>query len=333
MEASKSLAVNRIHCGDARDLLPRIEPETVACSVWSPPYFVGKSYEAYLKSYEAWASLLQQVIRLHFPILKPGGFLVINIADILCFKDSCMPRIQAENVSHRRSRVTREDVLRAMLEHPGYNRYQLAAILGCSEQTVDRRLNGNNIRGGKYSTQTRVKLLGGEIERWATEASFYLYDRRVWIKDPAWQNCEWHTTSYRSVDEFEYLYFFWKPGITTVDRRRLSSKEWAEWGSRGVWFIPSVRANNDHEAKFPVELPRRIIKLLTDRGDIVLDCFMGSGTTAVAAIREGRQFLGIDIKKEYVEMAQAACLYAIQSTRKAPLAPSEYPEPATLPFA
>ena len=327
------LRPNGIYCGDARELLPSIDAESVACSIWSPPYFVGKSYEAYLKSYDAWSSLLQEVIRKHFTILQTGGFLVINIADILCFQDGSMPRIQAENIRHRRSIVTREDVLHAVREHPGYNRYQLAALLGCSEQTIDRRLNGNNIRGGKYAIQTRVKLAGGEMERWAMDAGFYLYDRRVWVKDPAWQNCEWHSISYRSIDEFEYLYFFWKPGITTVDRRRLNPKEWAEWGSRAVWFIPSVRANNDHEAKFPVELPRRVIRMLTDRGDIVLDCFIGSGTTAVAAIREGRQFIGIDMEEKYVEMARAACSRATPSTQKALLGQSEYPEPATLPFA
>ncbi len=324
---------NEIYCSDARKLLPRIEAGSVACSIWSPPYFVGKSYEAYLKSYDEWSRLLQEVIGLHFPLLKPGGFLVINIADILCFPDESMPRIQAETISQRRSKVTREDALRAAKEHPGWNRYQLASLLGCSEQTIDRRLNGNNIRGGKYAAQTRVKLAGREIERWAADAGLYLYDRRVWVKDPAWQNCEWHTTSYRSVDELEYLYFFWKPGVTRVDRRRLSPREWAEWGSRGVWYIPSVCANNDHEAKFPAQLPRRIIRMLTDRGEIVLDCFIGSGTTAVAAICEGRQFLGIDIEEKYVRMARAACARAIHSTQTALPGQSEYPEPATLPFA
>jgi site-specific DNA-methyltransferase (adenine-specific) len=52
-----------------------------------------------------------------------------------------------------------------------------------------------------------------------------------------------------------------------------------------------------------VELPARVIRLLTDPGDIVLDCFMGSGTTAVAAIREKRQYIGIEILERYVNLA------------------------------
>lgn len=309
------LSSNSIYEGDARHLIPQIEPNSIALSVWSPPYFVGKSYESDL-SFEDWKALLKEVIALHFPVIKPGGFLVVNIADILCFKDESMPKVQAEAVSQRRSPVTRDDVLQAIKEHPAANRYQLARLLNCSEQTIDRRLNGNNIRGGKYETQTRVKIVGGLVEEWALLAGFYTHDRRVWVKDAAWENSRWASLSYRSVDEFEYLYFFWKPGVTKVDRCRLTKDEWREWGSRGVWTIPSVRANDDHEAKFPVELPRRVIRLLTEPGEIVLDCFVGSGSSAVAAIEEGRQYIGFELVSAYAKMARQACQRANQPKQR-----------------
>ena len=297
------LAVDTLHQGDARELVPRIAAGSVAVSVWSPPYFVGKSYEAGL-SFEDWQALLHDVIAAHWPVIKPGGFLVVNIADILCFRDPSMPRISAETISARRQRVTRERVLQAMREHPEMNRHQLADLLGCSEQTIDRRLNGNNVRGGKYDSQTRIRIVGGLIDEWAAAAGFYAYDRRVWVKDACWENSRWASLSYRAVDEFEYLYVFWKPGVTKVDRSRLSRDEWREWGSRGVWTFPSVRQNDDHEAKFPVELPTRVIRLLTDPGEVVLDCFMGSGTTAVAAARLNRRYVGIELRPEYVETAR-----------------------------
>lgn len=307
------LRENEIHCGDARELLKRIRPNSVALSFWSPPYFVGKSYEKSL-TFERWRSLIREVISLHAPIIAPGGFLAINIADILAFPDPDMPRIQADNVSNKRVKISRERVLEAQRQNPGFNRYQLAELLGCSEQTIDRRLNNNNVRGGKYAVQRKVKLVGGLVEEWADDAGFYLYDRRVWVKDPCWENGKWHSLSYRSVDEFEYVYIFWKPGITTIDRDRLDKGEWGEWGSRGVWRIPSVRANVEHEAQFPVELPSRAIRIFSAPGDLVLDCFMGGGATALAAIATGRRYIGVDSEPRYVELARERCRDARAAT-------------------
>lgn len=309
------LAINEIHLGDSRDLLPQIDRNSIACSVWSPPYHLGKTYERG-ESYEEWKEMLRDVIQLHFDVLIPGGFLVVNIADILCFPDEQIPRFQAQNVRRQRVHISREDVLATQVAYPHYSRYQLAALLGCSEQTIDRRLNGNNIRGGKYATQTRVHLIGNIVEHAGIKSGLYLYDRRVWVKDAAWENSQWHSLSYRAVDEFEYLYFLWKPGATIVDRNRLTPEEWASWGSRAVWNIRSVRTNDDHEAKFPFELPRRVIQLLTAPGDIVLDCFMGSGTTARAAIREKRQYIGIEKIPTYVDLARRACRQEEETQRQ-----------------
>lgn len=301
--ANKWLDIGRVHQGSAPDLLNDVAPCSVACSVWSPPYHLGKNYEQG-QSFSDWQDLLRRTIIAHHRVLKPGGFLVINIADILCFPDSSLPRIQLPNISKQLRGISRERVLQAKAANPHLNRYQLAALLGCSEQTIDRRLNGNNVRGGKYAVQTRVQLVGHFLQAYGTEAGLSLYDRRVWVKDAAWENSQWHSNSYRAVDEFEYLYFFWKPGETVVDRARLESGEWAAWGSRAVWTFPSVRRNDRHEAEFPVELPTRVIRLLTDPGETVLDCFMGSGTTAIAAIKWGRRFIGIELLPEYVALAE-----------------------------
>ena len=250
MAASETLPPGGIYRGDARALLARVAPASVALSFWSPPYFVGKSYEAAL-DFAAWSELLRETIAGHSRVIAPGGFLAVNIADILAFADPEMPRIQADNVSAKKVKITREQVLAARDANPGFDKYQLAALLGCSEQTIDRRLKNNNARGGKYAPQTRVRLTAGLVEQWAADAGFYLYDRRVWVKDPCWENSRWHSLSYRAVDEFEHLLIFWKPGITVVNRERLDAGEWAEWGSRAVWTIPSVRSNGAHESQFP----------------------------------------------------------------------------------
>ena len=108
----------------------------------------------------------------------------------------------------------------------------------------------------------------------------------------------------KGVDEYEDLYIFWKPGEFTIDRRKLTKTEWSNWGKRRVWYIPSVSKNDDHEAKFPPELARRVIRLYSEEGDLVLDPFVGSGTTVVAAAELNRNYIGIDKEKKYVDLAE-----------------------------
>jgi site-specific DNA-methyltransferase (adenine-specific) len=282
--------------------MKRIDDASVDCVVTSPPYFVDKEYE-HGTTYDEWQSLLQDFIAQSARVLKPGGFMVINIADILTFKDEQMPRFMANNPANRKSDVTREMVLEAKTKHPEYNRDRLALFLGCSEQTIDRRLNGNNARGQR-PVSTRVKLVGGSLEQYAYAVGLYLYDKRIWQKDPAWANSKWTTSTLKAVSESEDIYVYWKPGEYTVNRERLTPYEWKEWGLRQIWQIPSVRRNDIHPAMFPEALVQRIIRLYTDAGQTVLDPFIGSGTTAIACLKERRHFLGFELNKEYFDIAQ-----------------------------
>lgn len=294
---------NRILTGDARNILPDLPQDSIDLSFWSPPYYVGKSYEKHL-SFEEWQSLVRDVIHCHKSIIKPGGFIAVNIGDILCFPDDSMPKFQADNVRRKKIPITREDILAVKQHHPEANRHELARILGCSEQTIQRRLENNNVRGGKQTNSTKIMLTGCLITQWAEEAGFYLYDQRIWHKDPCWANSRWHSNSYRAVDEFEHVYVFWKPGITEYDRERLDSDEWAIWGSRGVWNIPSVRRNDRHEAEFPEELARRVIRLFSPVDGVVLDPFVGTGTTTLVAQQQKRRWIGIDIDHNYTRIAK-----------------------------
>ena len=74
-----------------------------------------------------------------------------------------------------------------------------------------------------------------------------------------------------------------------------------------VWDIPNVKAKHvektQHPCQFPVAIPQRLIKALTKPEGLVLDPFMGSGTTGVAALIEGRRFVGAEIKREYYDIS------------------------------
>lgn len=114
------------------------------------------------------------------------------------------------------------------------------------------------------------------------------------------------------VDSSEMIAIFskgeWGPSSENPDQ--ITPEQWQEAG-HGPWsFSGESRPWEDHPAAFPIELPKRLIRYLCRRDDVVLDPFVGSGTTITAAIEEGRQAIGFDISEQYVQSARrraAAC--------------------------
>jgi site-specific DNA-methyltransferase (adenine-specific) len=88
------------------------------------------------------------------------------------------------------------------------------------------------------------------------------------------------------------------PNVATISRDEFID------ATLDVWELPSESATRiGHPAPFPVALPERLIQLHTYRGDLVADPFMGSGSTALAALRTGRHFVGYDTDEGYVALA------------------------------
>ena len=79
------------------------------------------------------------------------------------------------------------------------------------------------------------------------------------------------------------------------------NKEFSKYNS--IWNIPPSRKTK-HPASFPEEIPKRLIQAFTDKNDIVLDPFVGSGTTCKVAKDLGRNYIGIDISQEYIYIAK-----------------------------
>ena len=104
-------------------------------------------------------------------------------------------------------------------------------------------------------------------------------------------------------DTHEYVLIFTKgkfgrkKGINTITR-----DQFLEY-TKSVWrFSPENAKRVGHPAPFPVELPYRCIQLYSFKGDVVLDPFAGSGSSAIAAIRSSRNYLIIDNNREYIRM-------------------------------
>ncbi len=123
-------------------------------------------------------------------------------------------------------------------------------------------------------------------------------------------------------DIHEYILVFSKE---TFQRRSLGKKstiskeEFLEF-TKSVWTFPAVSAKEiGHPAPFPVELPYRCIQLYTYEGDVVLDPFIGSGQTAIAAIKTGRFFVGYDIEEKYVRLAERRIREFLVKVKSPPL--------------
>ncbi|HEX9645447.1 MAG TPA: site-specific DNA-methyltransferase [Acidimicrobiia bacterium] len=144
-----------------------------------------------------------------------------------------------------------------------------------------------------------------------TDVGFLLRGEIIWMKArAAGGSCAWG--SWQSAknptlrDLHEYVVVACKEsfrrirkGVDTIGRDDFLAS------TVSVWEIhPESARRVGHPAPFPVELPRRLIELYSFEGDLVLDPFIGAGTTAVAARSAGRHFVGYEINPDYVAVAE-----------------------------
>jgi len=108
-------------------------------------------------------------------------------------------------------------------------------------------------------------------------------------------------------DIHEYILIFCKE---TFSRKRgdkintIKKEQFLEW-TKSVWTFPAVSAKKiGHPAPFPEELPYRLIQLYSFKDDVVLDPFVGSGTTCLVALKTGRNYIGYDNNPNYVKLAE-----------------------------
>lgn len=108
-------------------------------------------------------------------------------------------------------------------------------------------------------------------------------------------------------DIHEYILIFSKGKYSRekgVKKDSISKEQFMEW-TKSIWTMNAESAKRiGHPAPFPEELPLRLIQLYSFIDDIILDPFMGSGTTAIAALKSGRKYVGYDICQEYIELAE-----------------------------
>jgi DNA modification methylase len=150
------------------------------------------------------------------------------------------------------------------------------------------------------------------IAEQAIELGFLMRGEIIWNKaasasaSTAWGS--WKSASNPILrDVHEYILVFCKQSFKRPNpAKRLSTitrDEFLEY-NKSVWDISAESARKvGHPAPFPAELARRLIQLYTFENEIVLDPFMGSGQTAIAAVKSGRHYVGYEVEEKYVALA------------------------------
>jgi len=154
--------------------------------------------------------------------------------------------------------------------------------------------------------------VGADLTGIAKEAGFRYHSTIVWNEGNISRRTAWGSWMSASapyviapVELIVVLYkSAWKKRSGS-GKSDISRKDFMDW-TNGLWtFNGESRKRTGHPAPFPLELPRRCIRLFSFVGDTVLDPFLGSGTTLVAAAETGRRGIGIEIEKRYCELARA----------------------------
>ncbi len=154
--------------------------------------------------------------------------------------------------------------------------------------------------------------LNAFIAQMMIEIGFLMRGEIIWDKgssagsSTAWGS--WMSASNPTLrDVHEYILTFSKGRFKREHNGRKPTIERDDFLelTRSIWQFPTESAKRvGHPAPFPVELPRRLIELYTFQEDVILDPFMGSGSTAIAALETCRHYVGYEIEKNYLEIAQ-----------------------------
>lgn len=174
-------------------------------------------------------------------------------------------------------------------------------------------LSGKETEFNRRITKTSISDIESYI--YSTNEAFlhslYIWDKRKSSRFSSFGSYPYPPNIF-STFPYEWIVVFSKKGKRKLKRSaeikaksKLTHKEWADWAINSFWEMQPAKAKSiGHPAPFPEELPKRLIKLYSFWGDIVLDPFVGSGTTVKVAEDLGRQGVGYDINPEYITLAQ-----------------------------
>lgn len=285
--------------GDARQLLRTLPPESVQCVVTSSPYWGMRLYNTHL--HVTWADgescpygfeqtpegFIRHTVELLYllkPAISANGSVWWNLMDTFNtrtpIRGNARERLEAMG-SEADYRVgwTEHAACRHSAGHMYLNDAEQCSIpMRVAERAsrIGYKLKSFITWRKHASTPEPVK---SRVSRQAEYVLHLSIDRTPLFKKADWQALSTHLGG---------------PNPTYESPEKITD----------VWCLATSTGQNGHGAEFPLTLPGRCIALTSARGDLILDPFMGSGTTALAAAALGRRCVGFDVSDEYVEMAR-----------------------------
>ena len=161
-----------------------------------------------------------------------------------------------------------------------------------------------------------TRLVLGDIENFMNTTNcmyqfgLYIWDKRKIARFSSFGSYP-HPPNIFSTYPYEWITIFSKEGKRPPvaqeikEKSKLTTQEWQSWAINSIWEMQPAKAKSEgHPAPFPLELPKRLIKLYSFYGDTVLDPFAGTGTTLKAASDLGRKSIGFELNSDYIPLIE-----------------------------
>lgn len=289
-----SMSGNVIGC--ARDLSQRLLPGVIQTVVTSTPYWAMRVYEDMTPT--AWADgevcpfgleqtpegfIRHSIEMLHYlkPALRESASVWWNLGDTYSTRTQI--------------RSNASEALHAM---QGHDRK------GWHDHAVRRYSAGHS-----YLFDGEQSLIPQRIAQRASQIGYYVKSMIAWVKTASLPEPQQSRVS-RNIEHIIHLTVQRTPMFDREIYHELGAEiggrtQWETGKLSDSWILPTSSGRGGHGAQFPLALPGRCIALSSSPGDLVLDPFMGSGTTAIAAEHLGREWLGFEISPTYAASTEA----------------------------